>query len=95
MLSMYLTVTFKSSGMDNLRLTDHEVAFSYQCDSFKNCLLFHFRYLDFINLMTYDLNGAWNNYVGHNSPMFPRSDETGDAATKNVVCDSESFNNML
>jgi len=34
--------------------------------------------LDFINLMTYDLQGAWNSYTGHNSPLFQRSEETDD-----------------
>lgn len=27
-------------------------------------------YLDFVNLMTYDLNGAWNNYADHAAPLF-------------------------
>ena len=35
--------------------------------------------------MAYDLSGAWNSYTGHNSPLYPRSDETGDNATLNVV----------
>jgi chitinase len=28
------------------------------------------RYLDFANLMTYDLNGGWNNYADHAAPLF-------------------------
>lgn len=28
------------------------------------------RYLDFVNIMTYDLHGAWNEYVGHNASLF-------------------------
>lgn len=27
-------------------------------------------YLDFINLMAYDLNGGWNNYADHAAPLF-------------------------
>jgi chitinase len=27
-------------------------------------------YLNFINLMTYDLNGTWNNYADHAAPLF-------------------------
>lgn len=34
------------------------------------------KHLDIINLMAYDLHGAWDNYVGHNSPLFPRDDES-------------------
>jgi len=40
--------------------------------------------LDFINLMTYDLNGAWNDYTGHNSPLYPRADEEGEDRLLNV-----------
>lgn len=28
------------------------------------------QYLDYVNIMSYDLHGAWNNYVGHNAPLF-------------------------
>jgi len=40
--------------------------------------------LDFINLMSYDLNGAWNNYTGHNSPLYPRADETDEQRLLNM-----------
>ncbi|XP_044737016.1 probable endochitinase [Chrysoperla carnea] len=33
-------------------------------------------HLDIINLMAYDLNGGWNNYVGINAPLYPREDES-------------------
>uniref|UniRef100_A0A182IMA2 Uncharacterized protein n=1 Tax=Anopheles atroparvus TaxID=41427 RepID=A0A182IMA2_ANOAO len=29
------------------------------------------KYLDFINVMTYDFHGQWERQVGHNSPLFP------------------------
>lgn len=29
------------------------------------------KYLDFINVMTYDFHGQWERTVGHNSPLFP------------------------
>ncbi|MDE1330343.1 glycosyl hydrolase family 18 protein [Vibrio aestuarianus] len=28
------------------------------------------KYLDFINLMTYDFHGTWNHFVGHNAALF-------------------------
>ena len=29
------------------------------------------KYLDYINVMTYDFHGQWEEQVGHNSPLFP------------------------
>ncbi|XP_052685035.1 uncharacterized protein LOC128164955 [Crassostrea angulata] len=34
------------------------------------------KYLDFINLMTYDFHGGWESTVGHNSPLYSRRSET-------------------
>ncbi|XP_077586065.1 chitinase-3-like protein 1 [Stigmatopora nigra] len=34
--------------------------------------------LDFINIMTYDLHGAWDKTTGHNSPLFRASFDHGD-----------------
>lgn len=48
-------------------------------------LLFYCRYLDYIQLMAYDLNGAWANYTGINAPLYPRHDEEGDQRYLNVV----------
>jgi chitinase len=42
------------------------------------------KYLDFINLMAYDLHGAWEKFVGHNAPLFARADEVGKQTELNV-----------
>ncbi|XP_034550755.1 chitinase-3-like protein 1 [Notolabrus celidotus] len=34
--------------------------------------------LDFINVLTFDLHGPWEEVTGHHSPLFPGSEETGD-----------------
>uniref|UniRef100_A0A673I0D0 chitinase n=1 Tax=Sinocyclocheilus rhinocerous TaxID=307959 RepID=A0A673I0D0_9TELE len=36
------------------------------------------KYLDFINVMTYDFHGSWENVTGHNSPLYRGSGDTGD-----------------
>lgn len=35
------------------------------------------KYLDFINIMTYDFHGQWERQVGHNSPLFPLESASG------------------
>ncbi|XP_035912355.1 chitinase-3-like protein 1 [Anopheles stephensi] len=35
-------------------------------------------HLDFINLMAYDYNGAWNNFTGHNAPLFAGPSDQND-----------------
>ncbi|KAG9352781.1 hypothetical protein JZ751_017357, partial [Albula glossodonta] len=36
------------------------------------------KYLDFINVMTYDFHGTWNSFTGHNSPLYRGSEDKGD-----------------
>ena len=36
-------------------------------------------------MMTYDLNGAWNTWAAHHSPLFKREIERNLSATLNVV----------
>ncbi|KAL3875560.1 hypothetical protein ACJMK2_033501 [Sinanodonta woodiana] len=42
------------------------------------------RHLDFINLMTYDLHGSWDDHTGHQSPLYVRSGEAGNDTYLNV-----------
>uniref|UniRef100_A0A667ZPZ4 chitinase n=1 Tax=Myripristis murdjan TaxID=586833 RepID=A0A667ZPZ4_9TELE len=36
------------------------------------------KYLDFINVMTYDFHGTWERVTGHHSPLYKGSTDTGD-----------------
>lgn len=40
--------------------------------------------MDFINIMSYDLHGSWQSTTGHNSPLFPKSNEYGDQRYLNI-----------
>ncbi|ELU14955.1 hypothetical protein CAPTEDRAFT_184847 [Capitella teleta] len=42
------------------------------------------RDLDYISLMSYDLEGAWNDYTGHNSQLKARSDQEEEDVYLNV-----------
>lgn len=41
-------------------------------------------HLDIINLMTYDMHGAWDHYTHHQSPLYAHPDDTGDNLFFNV-----------
>lgn len=34
------------------------------------------KYLDFINVMAYDLHGSWESYTHHNAPLYSRPDDS-------------------
>lgn len=44
-----------------------------------------FRYLDFINVMTYDFHGKWEKKTGHNCPLYAHRDEKDDDRYLNLV----------
>ncbi|PSN56210.1 hypothetical protein C0J52_01402 [Blattella germanica] len=48
-------------------------------------VFFLIRYLDFINVMAYDMHGYWESKTGENSPMYVGSSDTSDyEKTQNV-----------
>ncbi|XP_046577673.1 chitotriosidase-1-like isoform X2 [Haliotis rubra] len=47
------------------------------------------KYLDFINIMTYDLHGSWDKTTGHNSPLYADSSEKGENRYLNVAWAAE------
>jgi chitinase len=42
------------------------------------------RLCDFVNLMGYDMHGAWLNNTGHNAPLFGKTGEPEDERMLNV-----------
>ncbi|XP_072223952.1 acidic mammalian chitinase-like isoform X2 [Leuresthes tenuis] len=42
------------------------------------------KYLDFINVMTYDFHGTWEGVTGHHSPLYKGSHDTGGNAYLNT-----------
>jgi len=45
-----------------------------------------FGYLDFINVMTYDMHGSWDDVTGENAPLYAGpADKTEYEHTLNVV----------
>jgi GH18 family chitinase len=38
---------------------------------------FLFRYVDFINIMTYDMHGSWDPVTGHSAPLYAGPNNDG------------------
>lgn len=43
-----------------------------------------YKYLDFVNVMAYDLHGKWDKVTGHNAPLRARPDEKGGNKFLNI-----------
>lgn len=56
-------------------------------DHFSSLAPNHPRYMDLINVMTYDLRGSWEGFTGENSPLFAGPNDHGDYRFFNVVSD--------
>jgi len=53
------------------------------------------RYVDYMLLMTYNYHGSWNEFTGHHSAMFPRSDEVAAEREWNqvsMICKLRAYN---
>uniref|UniRef100_A0A2S2Q2H3 Putative chitinase 3 n=1 Tax=Sipha flava TaxID=143950 RepID=A0A2S2Q2H3_9HEMI len=65
----------KSSGLPRLLLTA-AVPASFEAIAAGYDVVEISKYLDFINVMTYDFHGQWERQVGHNSPLYPLESAT-------------------
>lgn len=54
-------------------------------------LLSILRYLDFMNIMTYDFHGDWEQTVNHNSPLFSLNSASNYQRKLTVVSYKETF----
>lgn len=62
-------------GADKEILSALKVDGNYECAD----------YLDFINIMTYDLRGSWTRYTGHQTNLYPYSAPDGELSADQAV----------
>ncbi|CAC5371876.1 E3.2.1.14 [Mytilus coruscus] len=74
----------QTSGLVRLLLTAAVAAGKYTVDTAYDIPTMA-QYMDFINIMSYDLHGSWKSTTGHNSPLFPKSNEYGDQRYLNII----------
>ena len=43
------------------------------------------KHLDFMNIMSYDFHGTWDNVVGHNAPLYPLETASREEKKMSVV----------
>lgn len=73
---------FKSNGLSNKKLTAAVAAGKDKIDLVPPNT--YEQYLDYLNVMTYDFHGAWENVTGHHSPLYGSGDnEPYDDLIKN------------
>lgn len=53
-----------------------------------SCHIMSSRFLDFINVMTYDFHGAWDPMTAHNSPLYQGAADQGDNIYFNIVSET-------
>ena len=44
-----------------------------------------YKYLDYVHVMCYDYHGKWDNYAGHNAPLYPRHMDSPIDQTYNLA----------
>lgn len=63
---------------------DEDLGLDTPADYSNNIDLFC-RYVDYLLVMAYNYHGSWNQFTGHHSGLFPRSDEVGGEREWNQV----------
>ena len=71
--------------MDLCILQSYNFWTSICCTYTHRILILVNRLLDFVNLLTYDFHGTWEDLTGINAPLLPRRGESKEDRERNVV----------